>query len=80
VPNELALPKLIARRWGERLFGFGGLSRLMGFLALWIPSLFQYLTPIIIMDGCALAVFAFFLIFLAPRVEYVGKPSEGGHH
>ena len=80
VPYEVALPKTIARRWGERLVGFGCLTLLIGALSFLFPWLFQFLVPVIIMDGCALAVFAIYLVFLAPRVEYIGKPTEIDHH
>jgi len=80
VPIEVALPEDLARRWGGRLIGFGCFTLAIGFLSMRYPSLTQYLVPTIIMDGCALAVFAIYLIFAAPRVDYTGKPSEGGHH
>ena len=76
VPDELVLPEKNARRWGERLIGFGGLSLLLGLLSFLYPSLFEYLLPTIIIDGCALAVFALYLIFVAPRVQYIGKPTD----
>jgi len=68
VPDELVLPEKAARRWGERLIGFGCMSLLLGLLSFFYPSLFQYLLPTIIIDGCALAVFALYLVFVAPRV------------
>jgi hypothetical protein len=80
VPNELALPERAARRWGERLLGFGGLTMLIGVLSFPFHSLFGYFVPIIVIDGCALAAFALYLIFSAPRVQYLGKPSDDGHH
>jgi hypothetical protein len=80
VPNEVVLPERAARRWGERLIGFGCLSLLLGFLSFLYPSLFQYLLPTIVVDGCALGVFALYLVFAAPRVQYLGKPGKDDHH
>jgi hypothetical protein len=80
VPSEVALPEKAARRWGERLVGFGGMSFLIGALSFPYPSLHQYLVPTIIVDGCALAIFALYLIFFAPRVDYIGKPTKDDHH
>jgi len=80
VQQELIFPERVARRWGERLMGFGGLTMLLGFLSFPFQSLVDYLLPIIIIDGCALAAFALYLIFAAPRVEYIGKPSDDAHH
>jgi hypothetical protein len=80
VPVEVALPEKAARRWGERLIGFGIVTLLLGLLSFPYPSLFEYLLPVMVIDGCALSVFKFYLIFVAPRVEYMGKPTEGGHH
>jgi pilus assembly protein TadC len=79
VPAEVALPEKSQRRWGERLFTFGLLSALLGFLSFWHPFLAEYLVPIIIVDGCALGIFALYLVFFAPRVDYMGKPGGGGH-
>ena len=79
VPDELVLPKKNARRWGERLIGFGSLSLLLGLLSFPYPSLFQYLLPTIIIDGCALAAFALYLILAAPRVQFTDKPADGDH-
>ena len=80
VPAEVALPAGSAHRWGERLIGFGSFTLAMGFLSFPYPSLRQYLVPTVVIDGCALTVFAIYLIFVAPRVEYIGKPSEDSHH
>ena len=80
VPSEVALPEIAAKRWGERLVGFGCLTVLLGLLSFCYPSLEEYLVPTIIVDGCALGVFAVFLVFIAPRVEYIGKPTETEHH
>ena len=80
VPSEVKLPENSTRSWGERFIGFGIFSLVIGFLSYPYPSLFQYLVPTIIIDGCALAVFTLYLIFVAPRVEYIGKPTEGEHH
>jgi len=80
VPKELVLPERAARRWGERLLGFGILTLLLGFLSFPFQSLVDYLLPILVIDGCALAAFALYLVFAAPRVEYIGKPSDDGHH
>jgi len=80
VPNEVALPEKTARRWGERLLGFGCLTLLLGLLSFIYSSLCQYLLPTIIVDACALGIFAIYLIFVAPRVQYIGKPSGGDHH
>jgi hypothetical protein len=80
VPEEVALPENAARRWGERLVGFGVLSTLLGLLSFSIPSLFQYLMPTIIVNGLALGVFALYLIFFAPKVEFIGKPTPGDDH
>jgi len=80
VPAERALPEGAARRWGERLLGFGGLTLLMGLLSFPFGKLTDYLLPILVIDGCALAAFALYLIFAAPRVEFIGKPSDQSHH
>jgi uncharacterized membrane protein HdeD (DUF308 family) len=80
VPAEVALPEKSQRRWGERLFTFGLLSILLAFLSFRYPSLAEYLVPTIIVDGCALGVFALYLVFFAPSVDYMGKPSGGEHH
>jgi len=80
VPAEVALPEKSQRRWGERLITFGLLSMLLGFLSFWYPFLNDYLVPVIVVDGCALGILALYLIFFAPRVEYMGKPSGGEHH
>jgi hypothetical protein len=80
VPDEVMLPERAARRWGERLIGFGCLTLLLGFLSFCYTSLCQYLLPTIIVDGCALVIFALYLIFAAPRVQYIGKPSGGDQH
>jgi hypothetical protein len=80
VPAEVALPEKSQRRWGERLATFGLLSMLLAFLSFWHPSLVDYLVPAIAVDGCALGVFALYLVFFAPRVDYMGKPSGGGGH
>jgi hypothetical protein len=80
VPIELALPDRDARRWGERLMGFGGLTMLLGMLSFPFQTLVGYLLPIIAIDGCALAAFALYLVFKAPRVEFMGKPSDDPHH
>jgi uncharacterized membrane protein HdeD (DUF308 family) len=76
VPSEVALPEKSQRRWGERLMTFGLLSMLLAFLSFCYPFLAEYLLPTIIVDACALGVFALYLVFFAPRVEYLGKPSE----
>jgi len=80
VPAEVALPENLQRRWGERLITFGLLSMLLGFLSFWYPFLTDYLAPVIVVDGCALGILALYLIFFAPRVEYMGKPTAGEHH
>ena len=80
VPAELALPERAARRWSERLMGFGGLTMLLGFLSFPFQPLVDYLIPILVIDGCALAAFALYLVFSAPRVEYIGRPSDDPHH
>jgi len=79
VPVEVVLPEKSARRWGERLIGFGGFTLIIGFLSFRYPTLTQYLVPVIIIDGCALAVFASHLVFFAPRVEFIGKPNTDEH-
>jgi hypothetical protein len=80
VPPEVSLPERPQRRWGERLITFGALSMLLAFLSFRYPSLSEYLVPTIIVDACALGVFSLWLVFVAPRVEYLGKPSGGEHH
>ena len=80
VPNEVALPGRVAHRWGERLLGIGCLTMLLGFLSFLFPFLEEYLIPAIIVDGCSLAIFALYLIFAAPRVQFIGKPSGDEHH
>jgi len=80
VPNEVSLPEKAARRWGERLIGFGCLTLLLGLLSFIYSYLYQYLLPTIIVDACALGVFALYLIFAAPKVQYLGKPSGDDHH
>jgi hypothetical protein len=80
VPSEVALPEHAALRWGERLVGFGALSVLLGLLSFCIPTLFQYLVPAIIVDACALGIFTIYLVFMAPRVEFIGKPTPGDSH
>jgi len=76
VPDELALPEKSARIWGERLIGFGCLTFILGFLSFPYPSLVEYFVPTIVIDGCALAVFTLYLVFAAPRVQYIGKPTD----
>jgi uncharacterized membrane protein HdeD (DUF308 family) len=80
VPAEVSLPEKSQRRWGERLLTFGALSMLLGFLSFRYPSLTEYLAPTIAVDGCALGIFALWLVFAAPRVQYLGRPSDEGHH
>jgi len=77
VPAEVALPEKQARRWGERLLGIGCLTMLLGFVVLVYPSFEQYLIPAIIVDGITLAIFALYLIFAAPRVQFMGEPGCG---
>ena len=80
VPEEVAFPSYCARSWGLRLVWFGSLTGLLGLLSFPFPSLAEYLVPTIIIDGCALAAFAVYLVFFAPRVQYIGKPTDSGHH
>ncbi|MDR1840375.1 MAG: hypothetical protein LBQ86_00405 [Holophagales bacterium] len=80
VPDEVALPESAARRWGERLIVIGCLTMLLGFLGFLYPYLEQFFIPAMIVDGCAIAVFALYLIFAAPRVQFIGKPSGDEHH
>jgi hypothetical protein len=80
VPTEVALPEKAARRWGERLIGFGCVTMLIGFLSYLIPSLFDLFLPVMAIDVLALGLFKLYLIFVGPRVDYIGKPTEGGHH
>jgi hypothetical protein len=80
VPAEVALPENAARRWGERLIGFGGITLLLGFLSFAIPRLSELFLPVMAIDALALGFFKLYLIFLGPRVDYMGKPTEGGHH
>jgi hypothetical protein len=80
MPAEVALPEKVARRWGERLIGFGCVTMLFGFLSFPFPTLFEYFLPVMAIDGLALGFFKLYLIFVGPRVEYIGKPTEGGHH
>lgn len=86
LPEEVAQAPAPSGKWGSFLMVYGAMNvaiNLAGFK--W--AFFEPLRPVLFFVGVViLTIYAAWLIFAAPRVEFIGKPSADhgdhghGHH
>lgn len=86
LPTEVAQAPAPSGTWGSFLMTYGVMATLVGLAGFWWPF-FEPLRPAVFGVGVlGVAVYAFWLLFLAPKVEFIGQPSADhgdhghGHH
>lgn len=83
VPEEVGQTPVASVRWGIVLIGLGLLGTLLGLASFSWTGLAALRHPLFYLGLATLAVFAFWVVFLGRRPEFMGKPTvmDGhGHH
>lgn len=82
VPEEVGQTPLASARWGIVLIGLGLLGTLVGLASFSWAGLVALRHPLFYLGLATLVLFAFWVVFLGRRPEFMGKPTvdEHGHH
>ncbi len=86
LPEEVAQAPAPSAKWGSFLMVYGAMTLAVG-VAGFKWDFFEPLRPAVFGVGLVVvAVYAIWLLFMAPKVEFIGKPSADhgdhghGHH
>lgn len=79
VPEEVAQAPAPSAKWGSFLMVYGAMATAVGLAGFWWPFFEPLRRPVLYVGLGGLAVFAIWLLFVAPKVDYVGKPSASDH-
>ncbi|WP_243317085.1 hypothetical protein [Geothrix paludis] len=83
VPEEVGQTPVASARWGILLIGLGLLGTLVGLASFSWTGLAALLQPLFYLGLGVLILFAFWVVFLGRKAEFIGKPTvmdEHGHH
>ncbi len=83
VPAEVGQAPVVSARWGILLIGMGLLGTLAGLASFRWTGLAALRQPLFYLGLATLIAFAFWVVFLGRKAEFIGKPSvtDGhGHH
>lgn len=82
VPEEVGQAPVASARWGILLIGLGLLGTLVGLASFSWTGLAALRQPLFYLGLGVLILFAFWVVFLGRKAEFIGKPTvdEHGHH
>jgi hypothetical protein len=81
LPAEVAQAPAPSGKWGSFLMAYGALAVIVGLAGFQWPFFEPLRSPVFGLGLLGLGVYAFWLLFMAPKVEFIGKPSvEDGDH